>query len=134
MINVAGRLTGCWRPLRASPSPWLTSVRQFDIIGEGDDVSGHRPVLTAVWVRLDTLFPEARTLSNRRGPMSAPWAIPQRRRRLLAVVNYEIPYADSRRNELHLVDQLVPFRTARTEIARTGACPRSDNYWNTHWT
>lgn len=31
----------------------------------------------------------------------------------LGVVNYEIPYADGRRNKLQLVDQLVPFSALR---------------------
>jgi hypothetical protein len=31
----------------------------------------------------------------------------------IGVVNYEIPYADGRRNKLHVVDQLVPFYALR---------------------
>lgn len=86
---------------------------------EGDELHGTRPVLTGVWVQLDRLFvrsPDARRhvietgldltgrvqarLHGRFPSVDGDW---------LGVINYEIPYADGRRDKLHLVDQLVPF-------------------------
>lgn len=90
---------------------------------EGDDIHGRRPVLTGVGVRLDTLFPRppetARhviatgldltgevqgRLHGRFPSVEGDW---------LGVVNYEIGYADGRRDKLYLVDQLVPFHVLR---------------------
>jgi hypothetical protein len=90
---------------------------------EGDDVHGRRPVLTAVWVRLDALFPRAPDASRHvietglvltgevQGRLHGRFPSVEGDR--LAVVNYEIPYADGRRNKLHLVDQVVPFSALR---------------------
>lgn len=85
---------------------------------EGDELHGKRPVLTGVWVQLDRLFIRSRDtprhvietgldltgrvqgrLHGRFPSVDGDW---------LGVVNYEIPYADGRRDKLHLVDQLVP--------------------------
>lgn len=90
---------------------------------EGDDLHGRRPVLTAVWVRLDALFVRASDaprhvietgldltgevqgrLHGRFPSVEGDW---------LGVVNYEIPFADGRRSKLQLVDQLVPFSALR---------------------
>lgn len=92
-------------------------------VWEGDSVHGRRAVLTAVSVRLDRLF--ARTpgaarhviptgldvtgtvkgrLHGRFPSVDGDW---------LGVVNYEIGYADGRRDKLYLVDQLVPFHVLR---------------------
>ncbi|MFD9701305.1 hypothetical protein [Lentzea sp. NPDC059081] len=92
-------------------------------VWEGDDIHGHRPVLTGVSVRLDHLFarpPGARRhvietgldltgevqgcLHGRFPGVEGDW---------LGVVNYEIGYADGRRDKLRLVDQLVPFHVLR---------------------
>jgi hypothetical protein len=80
-------------------------------------------VLTSVWVRLDDLFarpPDAPRhviatgldvagqvqgrLHGRFPTVDGGW---------LGVVNYEIPYADGRRDKLYLVDQLIPFSALR---------------------
>lgn len=92
-------------------------------VWEGDSVHGRRPVLTGVSVRLDQLFA--------RLPGAARHVIPvgldltgEVRGRLhgrfpsvegdwLGVVNYEISYADGRREKLYLADQLVPFHVLR---------------------
>lgn len=90
---------------------------------EGDDIHGRRPVLTGVGVRLDKLFArlpgaprhviatgldltgEVRGRLHGRFPsVEGDW---------LGVVNYEIGYADGRRDKLYLVDQLVPFHVLR---------------------
>ncbi|KOX19798.1 hypothetical protein ADK67_32505 [Saccharothrix sp. NRRL B-16348] len=90
---------------------------------EGDELHGRRPVLTSVWVHLDILFPR---------PADAPRHVIETgldltgvvRGRLhgrfpsvegdwYGVVNYEIDYADGRREKSHLVDQLVPFIALR---------------------
>ncbi|MET9631637.1 hypothetical protein ABZX92_29655 [Lentzea sp. NPDC006480] len=90
---------------------------------EGDTVHGRRAVLTGVSVSLDKLFarkPGADRhviatgldltgevhgrLHGRFPSIEGDW---------LGVVNYEISYADGRREQLHLVDQLVPFHVLR---------------------
>ncbi|WP_329792860.1 hypothetical protein V1227_13410 [Lentzea sp. DG1S-22] len=90
---------------------------------EGDDVHGRRPVVTGVGVRLDRLFArppgaarrviasgldltgEAHGRLHGRFPgVEGDW---------LGVVDYEIGYADGRRDKLYLVDQLVPFHVLR---------------------
>ena len=80
-------------------------------------------MLTAVWVRLDTLFPRApnaprhviETGLDLTGEVQGRLhgRFPSVEGDSLAVVNYEIPYADGRRNKLRLVDQLVPFSALR---------------------
>ncbi len=89
----------------------------------GDDVHGKRPVLTPVWVRLDLLFvrsPDAPRhvivegldltgevhgrLHGRFPSIDGLWC---------GVVDYEIPYADGRRDKLDLTDQLLPFYALR---------------------
>jgi hypothetical protein len=86
---------------------------------EGDALHGKWPVLTGVWVQLDSLFvrsPDAPRhvietgldltgrvqgrLHGRFPSVDGDW---------LGVVNYEIPYADGRRDKVQLVDQLLPF-------------------------
>lgn len=90
---------------------------------EGDDLHGRRPVLTSVWVRLGHLFPRPPDaprhviatgldltgqvqgrLHGRFPSVDGDW---------LGIVNYEINYADGRRDKLHLVDQLIPFNVLR---------------------
>ena len=92
-------------------------------IWEGDDVHGRRPVVTAVSVQLDRLFARppgaqrhviptgldltgtARGVIHGRFPgVEGDW---------LGVANYEIGYADGRRQKLYVVDQLVPFWALR---------------------
>ena len=92
-------------------------------IWEGDDVHGRRAVVTGVSVQLDSLFaraPDAARhviatgldltgtakgqLHGRFPSVDGDW---------LGVVNYEIGYADGRRDKLYLVDQLVPFHVLR---------------------
>lgn len=104
-----------WRVANVINSPFTT--------WEGDDVHGRRPVLTSVWVLLDDLFPR---------PPDAPRHVivtgldltgkvqgrlhgrfPSVDGNWLGVVNYEISYADGRREKLHLVDQLLPFSVLR---------------------
>ncbi|MFD9701545.1 hypothetical protein [Lentzea sp. NPDC059081] len=99
------------------------TLRSPFTVWEGDDVHGHRAVLTGVSVRLDRLFarpPGARRhvietgldltgevqgrLHGRFPSVEGDW---------LGVVNYEIGYADGRRDKLYLVDQLVPFHVLR---------------------
>lgn len=86
---------------------------------EGDELHGRRAALTGVWVQLDRLFvrnPDAPRhvietgldltgrvqgrLHGRFPSVEGDW---------LGVVNYEIPYADGRRDKVQLVDQLLPF-------------------------
>jgi hypothetical protein len=74
--------------------------------------------LTAVWVRLDVLFPRDpagswRTVpdgldprGNVRGLLSGWFRTVDGR--WLGVVNYAVPYADGRRERVMLRDQLVP--------------------------
>lgn len=90
---------------------------------EGNDVHGRRPVVTGVGVHLDRLFarPPGATrrviasgldltgeahgrLHGRFPGVEGDW---------LGVVDYEIGYADGRRDKLYLVDQLVPFHVLR---------------------
>lgn len=90
---------------------------------EGDDIHGRSPVLTSVWVNLDILFPR---------PADAPRHVivtgldltgvvpgrlhgrfPRVEGDWYGIVNYEIGYADGRRDKLHLVDQFVPFTALR---------------------
>ena len=90
---------------------------------EGDDVHGRRAVLTGVSVSLDRLFPRQPGAQRRviatgldltgevRGRLHGRF--PGIEGDWLGVVNYEISYADGRRDQLHLVDQLVPFHALR---------------------
>lgn len=90
---------------------------------EGDEIHGRRPVLTGVSFRLEHLFPRPLgavrhvvptgldltgqvhgRLHGRFPTVEGDW---------LGVVNYEINYADGRRERLYLVDQLVPFHILR---------------------
>ena len=92
-------------------------------VWEGDDVHGRRAVLTGVSVSLDRLFarrPGAERhviptgldltgtvqgrLHGRFPSVEGDW---------LGVVNYEIGYADGRRNKLYVADQLLPFHVLR---------------------
>ncbi|MEU7474368.1 hypothetical protein AB0A63_00175 [Lentzea sp. NPDC042327] len=92
-------------------------------VWEGDNVHGRRAVLTGVSIRLDRLFARVPgtprhvietgldltgsvdgRLHGRFPSVDGDW---------LGVVNYEIGYADGRRDKLHLVDQLVPFHVLR---------------------
>lgn len=90
---------------------------------EGDNIHGRRPVLTGVGVRLDKLF--ARPPGAERHVIAAGLDLtgevqgrlhgrfPSIEGDWLGVVNYEISYADGRRDKLYLVDQLVPFHVLR---------------------
>ncbi|WP_245976515.1 hypothetical protein [Amycolatopsis palatopharyngis] len=100
-----------WRVSKVIDSPFTT--------WEGDNLHGRRPVLTRVWVRLDDLF--ARPPDAPRHVIATGLDVagqvqgrlhgrfPTVDGRWLGAVNYEISYADGRRDKLHLVDQLVPF-------------------------
>ncbi|GAB3437400.1 hypothetical protein [Actinophytocola sediminis] len=84
----------------------------------GDEMHGHSPDLTPVWVRLDVTFPRGpdaprRTVpdgldlhGNVRGLLSG-W-LRRKEGDWLGVVNFAVPYADGRRNGPFLRDQLVP--------------------------
>ncbi|WP_238413069.1 hypothetical protein [Saccharothrix deserti] len=80
-------------------------------------------MLTSVWVNLDILFPRPPDvprhvietgldltgvvqgrLHGRFPSVDGDW---------YGIVDYEIGYADGRRDKLHLVDQLVPFHALR---------------------
>lgn len=90
---------------------------------EGDDVHGRRPVVTAVSLQLDQLF--ARVPGSTRHVIATGLDLtgtakgvlhgrfPSVEGDWLGVVNYEIGYADGRRDKLYLVDQLVPFHILR---------------------
>lgn len=90
---------------------------------EGDDVHGRRHVLTGVGVSLDRLFARPPDASRHviatgldltgevRGRLHGRF--PSVEGDWLGVVNYEIGYADGRREKLYLVDQLVPFHVLR---------------------
>lgn len=92
-------------------------------IWEGDDVHGRRPVVTAVTVQLDHLFarppgaprhviPTGLDLTGTvRGVIHGRF--PGAEGDWLGVANYQIGYADGRRQRLHVVDQLVPFWALR---------------------
>ncbi|ANZ36032.1 hypothetical protein BBK82_08075 [Lentzea guizhouensis] len=90
---------------------------------EGDDIHGRRPVLTSAWVNLDILFSRPADaprhvivtgldltgvvpgrLHGRFPSVEGDW---------YGIVNYEIGYADGRRDKLSLVDQFVPFTALR---------------------
>ncbi|GHH62527.1 hypothetical protein [Lentzea cavernae] len=92
-------------------------------VWEGDEVHGRRPVLTGVGVSLDRLFAREPGAARRviatgldltgevRGRLHG--RIPSVEGDWLGVVNYEIGYADGRRDKLSLVDQLLPFHVLR---------------------
>lgn len=92
-------------------------------VWEGNDVHGRRPVLTSVSVSLDRLFarrpgaerhviPTGLDLTGAvRGRLHGRF--PSVEGDWLGVVNYEIGYADGRRDKLYVADQLVPFDVLR---------------------
>lgn len=92
-------------------------------VWEGDEIHGRRPVLTEVSVNLSLLFarhPDAPRhviptgldlsgtvqgrLHGRFPSVEGDW---------FGLVNYEIGYADGRRDKLYLPDQLLPFHALR---------------------
>jgi hypothetical protein len=90
---------------------------------EGDDLHGRRPVLTSVWVNLDILFPRPADAPRHviETGLDLTGVVPGRLHGRFpsiegdwyGIVNYEIGYADGRRDKLHLVDQFVPFNVLR---------------------
>lgn len=84
----------------------------------GDTLHGKRRILTSVWVRLAAICiraPDAPLETVVTG-LDMTGEVPGRlhgwfrtvKGDWLGVVDYEIPYADGRRDTVHLVDQLVP--------------------------
>jgi hypothetical protein len=92
-------------------------------VWEGDDVHGRRAVLTGVTVSLDRLFARRPGAERHVIPTgldltgSVPGRLhgrfPSVEGDWLGVVNYEIGYADGRRDKLYVADQLVPFHVLR---------------------
>lgn len=92
-------------------------------VWDGDDVHGRRVVVTGVGIQLDKLFARAPTATRHVIPTGLDLTgevqgrlhgrFPSVEGDWLGVVNYEIGYADGRREKLHLVDQLVPFHVLR---------------------
>lgn len=84
---------------------------------------GRRAVLTGVSVRLDRLFARAPGAARHVVPTGLDLTgtvkgrlhgrFPSVEGDWLGVVNYEIDYADGRRDKLYLTDQLVPFHVLR---------------------
>lgn len=93
------------------------------IVWEGGSVHGRRAVVTAVGVRLDRLFARAPGASRHVIPTGLDLTgevqgrlhgrFPSVEGDWLGMVNYEISYADGRREKLYLADQLVPFHVLR---------------------
>jgi hypothetical protein len=92
-------------------------------VWEGDSVHGRRAVLTSVSVQLDRLFPGTPGATRHVIPTGLDLTgttkgrlhgrFPSVDGDWLGVVNYEIGYADGRRDRLYLADQLVPFHVLR---------------------
>ncbi|MFI6100859.1 hypothetical protein ACIA8G_35365 [Lentzea sp. NPDC051213] len=92
-------------------------------IWDGDDVHGRRAVLTGVAVSLDRLFARRPGAEKHVIPtgLDLTGVVPGRLHGRfpgvegdwLGVVNYEIGYADGRRDKLYVADQLVPFHVLR---------------------
>ncbi|PPK66222.1 hypothetical protein V5P93_003940 [Actinokineospora auranticolor] len=90
---------------------------------DGDALHGRSRVLTPVWVRLDTLFPRPDGVPRRviETGLDLTGAVPARLHGRFpsvdgdwcGVIDYEINYADGRRDQLQLKDQLVPFTALR---------------------
>lgn len=90
---------------------------------EGDYVHGRRPVLTDVSVSLDRLFARRPGATRRviatgldlTGSVTGALhgRFPSAEGDWIGVVNYEIGYADGRRDKLYVPDQLVPFHVLR---------------------
>lgn len=90
---------------------------------EGDEVHGKRLARTPVWVILDRLFVPSTDEPRRVSPegLDVTGMVPGRlhgRFPSLAglwcgVVDYEVSYADGRRDKVSLIDQLVPFYALR---------------------
>lgn len=85
---------------------------------EGDDVHGRRPRTKACWVRLDGIYvrdlgtstrvmPEGLDMTGTAPGLLVGW-FPNARGGFVGVVNYQVSYADGRRDKVHAVNQLVP--------------------------
>lgn len=89
----------------------------------GDGLHGRTPVLYAVWVRLDALYirvpgsPSHTIITGLDFTGEVPGRLhgwfPTLKGDWLGVVNFEIPYADQRREPLSVRDQLVPAYALR---------------------
>src|SRR5436190_1210213 len=90
---------------------------------EGDEVHGKRLVRTPVWVILDRLFvpntdeprrvcPEGLDVTGM-VPGRLHGRFPSLEGLWCGVVDYEVSYADGRRDKVSLIDQLVPFHALR---------------------
>ncbi|HVV11314.1 hypothetical protein [Amycolatopsis sp.] len=89
----------------------------------GDTLHGRSPVLTAVWVRLDAIYiripgsPAHTVVTGLDLTGEVPGRLhgwfPTVKGDWLGVVDYEIPYADRRREPLWLADQLLPVYALR---------------------
>lgn len=84
----------------------------------GDDLHGHSKVIKPVWVLLEVLslrptdaprttVPDGLDMSGRTPGRLTGW-FRSVNGDWLGIVDYEVPYADGRRNHLALKDQLVP--------------------------
>lgn len=89
----------------------------------GDDDHGRHPLLTRAWVRLDALYvrpadepsrvvPDGLDLSGQVPALVSGW-FRCVHGTWLGVTNFEIPYADGRKQGVWLVDQLVPGHALR---------------------
>jgi hypothetical protein len=89
----------------------------------GDDVHGKRPILTPVWIHLDTLFRrregdsvhtvgDGLDLEGRVEGLLSGW-FRSVKGDWLGIVTFSLRYADGRRNQVHVTDQLVPAHALR---------------------
>ncbi|WP_205215340.1 hypothetical protein [Amycolatopsis albispora] len=93
-----------------------------------DDGRGRRPVFTAVWVRLDALYarPSGTPGHEVAAGLDVTGEVPGRlhgwlssvKGEWLGVVDFEMPYADGRRERLAVADQLVPAQALRPDRTR----------------
>lgn len=89
----------------------------------GDELHGRVPVITPVWVRLDALYarppgaPEHVVETGLDASGEVPGRLhgwfPTVKGDWLGVVNFDLAYADGRRDKLSLPDQLVPAHALR---------------------
>lgn len=92
----------------------------------GDHVHGRYPRTRPVWVRLDAICvripgqphrvaPGGLDMSGEVPGLLTTW-FETVKGDWLGVVNYQVPYADGRRNKLKLRDQLVPSYALRERV------------------
>lgn len=94
----------------------------------GDGLHNRHPVVTPVWVRLDSLYIRVRGVPvhtivtgldfTGEVPGRLHGWFPTVKGEWLGVVDFEVPYADPRREPLRVRDQLVP--AARAAAAGRG--------------